>query len=131
MNQLYSKLQEADSVVVASPIYWFNISAQTKIFIEGFKTLRNELIESGVIIQSEGKEGKLKFSSEYLFSSPSAASSVVMGRSSNGLVDWKDKTLMITRSTFAHWRGTGGEELVQPYIVLVFFCNLRPICKWL
>jgi multimeric flavodoxin WrbA len=34
MNQLYSKLQEADSVVVASPIYWFNISAQTKIFID-------------------------------------------------------------------------------------------------
>ena len=34
MNQLYSKLQEADSVVVASPIYWFNISAQTKTFID-------------------------------------------------------------------------------------------------
>lgn len=34
MNQLYSKLQEADSVVVASPIYWFNVSAQTKIFID-------------------------------------------------------------------------------------------------
>ena len=34
MNQLYSKLQEADSVVVASPVYWFNISAQTKIFID-------------------------------------------------------------------------------------------------
>ena len=34
MNQLYSKLQEADSIVVASPIYWFNISAQTKIFID-------------------------------------------------------------------------------------------------
>ncbi len=34
MNQLYSKMQKADSVVVASPIYWFNISAQTKIFID-------------------------------------------------------------------------------------------------
>ena len=34
MNQLYAKMQEADSVVVASPIYWFNISAQTKIFID-------------------------------------------------------------------------------------------------
>lgn len=34
MNQLYSKMQEADSIVVASPIYWFNISAQTKIFID-------------------------------------------------------------------------------------------------
>jgi multimeric flavodoxin WrbA len=34
MTQLYSKLQEADTIVVASPIYWFNISAQTKIFID-------------------------------------------------------------------------------------------------
>jgi len=34
MNQLYSKMQEADSVVVASPTYWCNISAQTKIFID-------------------------------------------------------------------------------------------------
>jgi multimeric flavodoxin WrbA len=34
MNQLYSKLQNADLIVVASPIYWFNMSAQTKIFID-------------------------------------------------------------------------------------------------
>ena len=34
MNQLYLKLQEADSIVIASPIYWFNISAQTKTFID-------------------------------------------------------------------------------------------------
>ncbi len=34
MNQLYPMLKEADSVVIASPIYWFNISAQTKIFID-------------------------------------------------------------------------------------------------
>ena len=34
MNQLYSKLQEAKSIVIASPIYWFNISAQTKTFID-------------------------------------------------------------------------------------------------
>jgi len=34
MNQLYSKLQNADSIVVTIPIYWFNMSAQTKIFID-------------------------------------------------------------------------------------------------
>lgn len=34
MNQLYSKMQKADSIVLASPIYWFNLSAQTKIFID-------------------------------------------------------------------------------------------------
>jgi multimeric flavodoxin WrbA len=34
MKKLYPKLHHADSVVIASPIYWFNISAQTKIFID-------------------------------------------------------------------------------------------------
>jgi multimeric flavodoxin WrbA len=34
MTLLYSKLQEASSVVIASPVYWFNMSAQTKIFID-------------------------------------------------------------------------------------------------
>jgi multimeric flavodoxin WrbA len=34
MNQLYPQIQEADAMVIASPIYWFNISAQTKIFID-------------------------------------------------------------------------------------------------
>jgi len=34
MTPLYAKLREADSVVVASPVYWFNVSAQTKIFID-------------------------------------------------------------------------------------------------
>lgn len=43
---------------------------------------RNELINSGVI-----KE--FKFTKDYLFSSPSTAAAVVMGRSANGLIEWK------------------------------------------
>lgn len=34
MGPLYAKLKAADTLVMASPIYWFNISAQTKIFID-------------------------------------------------------------------------------------------------
>lgn len=34
MRLLYPKLKEADAVVIASPVYWFNLSAQTKIFID-------------------------------------------------------------------------------------------------
>ncbi len=34
MTPLYAKLREADSVVIASPVYWFHLSAQTKIFID-------------------------------------------------------------------------------------------------
>ena len=43
---------------------------------------RQELIESGAIQD-------FKFVKDYLFSSPSAAAAVVMGRSANGLIEWK------------------------------------------
>jgi hypothetical protein len=34
--------------------------------------------------------GKLRFTQNYTFNSPSLASAVVLGRASNGRVDWKD-----------------------------------------
>ena len=34
---------------------------------------------------------KLVFKKDYLFSSPSAAAAVVMGRSANGLTEWRHK----------------------------------------
>jgi multimeric flavodoxin WrbA len=34
MVPLYSKVAQADAIVFASPVYWFNISAQTKLFID-------------------------------------------------------------------------------------------------
>jgi multimeric flavodoxin WrbA len=34
MQSLYPKLLEADAWVIASPVYWFNMSAQTKIFMD-------------------------------------------------------------------------------------------------
>jgi multimeric flavodoxin WrbA len=34
MQLLYPKLREADAVVYASPIYWFTISAQMKLFMD-------------------------------------------------------------------------------------------------
>ena len=36
MQVLYPKLRATDSIVIASPIYWFNMSAQTKLFIDRF-----------------------------------------------------------------------------------------------
>ncbi|MDA8064550.1 MAG: GIY-YIG nuclease family protein [Thermaerobacter sp.] len=51
--------------------------------------LREELIKMGVL---EPTDGGYKFTQDYPFSSPSAASDVVLGRSSNGLVEWKDAT---------------------------------------
>ena len=34
MKDLYPKLREADALVIASPIYWFTVSAQTKLFMD-------------------------------------------------------------------------------------------------
>ncbi|MFW9917179.1 MAG: flavodoxin family protein [Candidatus Thorarchaeota archaeon] len=34
MQQIYPALRSADSIVIASPIYWFNMSAQTKLVID-------------------------------------------------------------------------------------------------
>ena len=34
MQQIYPKLVEADAWVIASPVYWFNMSAQTKLFMD-------------------------------------------------------------------------------------------------
>jgi multimeric flavodoxin WrbA len=34
MQMLYSRMREADAIVIASPVYWFTMSAQTKLFID-------------------------------------------------------------------------------------------------
>lgn len=34
MQAIYPKLIEADAWVIASPVYWFSVSAQTKIFMD-------------------------------------------------------------------------------------------------
>jgi hypothetical protein len=54
---------------------------------KGLNKLRDELIENKIIVKVEDK---LIFKSDYLFSSPSAAAMVIMGRSANGLLEWKD-----------------------------------------
>jgi multimeric flavodoxin WrbA len=41
MRKLYPLLRRADALVIASPVYWFNVSAQTKLFIDrGFYALQ-------------------------------------------------------------------------------------------
>ena len=34
MQLLYPKVREADALVIATPIYWFTVSAQTKLFMD-------------------------------------------------------------------------------------------------
>ena len=58
-------------------------------FPKGFNALREELLQSDSV--SEDASG-LKLAEDYLFSSPSAAAAVLMGRSANGLIEWKNKS---------------------------------------
>ena len=42
MRKLYPKLRSADAIVVASPIYWFTVSAQTKLFMDRWYALGSD-----------------------------------------------------------------------------------------
>ena len=42
MQSLYPKLVESDAWIIASPVYWFSMSAQTKIFMDRCFALWNE-----------------------------------------------------------------------------------------
>lgn len=53
-----------------------------------FLSLRQKLIDQRVLID---KVDYLEFQEDYIFSSPSTASTIVLGRNSNGLLDWKMK----------------------------------------
>lgn len=46
MQPLYPKIQQADAIVIASPIYWFTISAQTKLCVDrwyAFQPIRKQV----------------------------------------------------------------------------------------
>lgn len=59
-----------------------------KQHVRGMYDLRQDLIESGVLVAA-GQN--LQFTQDYVFSSPSTAAAVVLGRSANGRIEWKDQ----------------------------------------
>jgi hypothetical protein len=52
------------------------------------KKIRNQLIDSGILAL---ENNVYKFTSDYIFSSPSAAAATVLARSSNGWNEWKSE----------------------------------------
>jgi hypothetical protein len=59
---------------------------ETKSISEGFLRMRRKLIETNVLV----KEGNVyKFTSNYVFSSPSSAAAVILARNANGWIEWK------------------------------------------
>ncbi len=71
-------------------------------------TLRNDFIEQGVIIEN-GQH--LVFTQDQVFSSPSTAAGVILGRTANGRIEWKTKegtTLKDIQSANAESEGDDG-----------------------
>ncbi|MFM7848648.1 MAG: GIY-YIG nuclease family protein [Rubrivivax sp.] len=59
--------------------------------VRGMFELRQELIGNGVLAPAEaGAAQGYHFTQDYVFSSPSTAAAVVLGRSANGRIEWKD-----------------------------------------
>jgi len=42
MQPLYQKVRDAQAVIFATPVYWFNVSAQMKLFIDRLYTVHDE-----------------------------------------------------------------------------------------
>lgn len=55
----------------------------------GYYLQRLELIKDGVL---EKKSDHFRFTRDWLFSSPSAAAAICLGRPANGLTEWKDES---------------------------------------
>lgn len=54
----------------------------------GFSNLRKSLIEKGILLLNGDS---YEFGEDYIFTSPSTAAAMVMGRNANGLLEWKLK----------------------------------------
>lgn len=61
---------------------------ETKTAGQWVVNIRKTLIDDGII---KKVDGMFVFESDYIFSSPSAAAVVVLARSANGWLEWKDK----------------------------------------
>lgn len=73
-----------------------------KEHVRGMYDLRMDLISNGVLV----RQGDMyTFSQDFTFSSPSTAAAIVLGRSANGRVEWKDqagKTLKDIQDSIAN-----------------------------
>ena len=54
---------------------------------QNFIKLRSKLIDEGILAN---RTDYLEFTDDYIFSSPSTAAVMVMGRNANGLTEWKN-----------------------------------------
>ena len=59
----------------------------TLSYTENYQHLREKLLADKIVVAEEG--GVFRFTKDTLFSSPSTAASIIMGRCANGVLEWK------------------------------------------
>ena len=64
-----------------------SLDQQSRMAVSETGPHRQELLEGGILVK---EEGGLRFTQDYLFSSPTAAAAVVLGYHVDGLKAWKD-----------------------------------------
>lgn len=75
---------------------------------DGYKVLRDKLILEGAIVV--GDDGVARFTHDQVFSSPSAAAAVIVGRGANGRNDWK---VPQTGLSYGDWQSQGVEDAAR------------------
>ncbi len=61
------------------------------LWTKGWATLRESLIASDTLVPVEGG-ASLRLTTDQVFKSPSAAAAILLGRTANGLIEWKDSS---------------------------------------
>ncbi len=79
----------------------------TATFPQGYRTVRDQLVREGKLIDDEGPN-HYRFATDVVFPSPSAAASVVMACNTNGPRQWKQRS---TGKTYGSWRSA---QLAEP-----------------
>ena len=100
-----------------------NIETAPSFKNKAYYKLRQQLIDQKIIVD-------LKFVKDYEFQAPSGASSVVLGRASNGKIEWKTKTgknLSELNNWTLDWGMIPSHFLMRSFILLI--CLLGT--KWL
>lgn len=64
------------------------LAKETASWWEGSRSFRKSLVSQGVLVEIPG--GFLQFTQDYVFTSPSRAAEVILGRSANGRTEWKN-----------------------------------------
>ncbi|HVC78832.1 MAG TPA: GIY-YIG nuclease family protein [Candidatus Micrarchaeaceae archaeon] len=75
-----------------------------------YSLLRSKLLEQGVLVENGDT---LRFAKTYVFNSPSAAAAVSLGRSANGLLEWKAPSGKTLKQVETEKVASGTKELAR------------------